>query len=150
MDEIFDRLKSVKLRKKHLIFPLIFAEILGILVLVWFLRVPLYQKYLKAEPKNYSVDSLNPDKQYLLKQGDFITGKSDLRLLQVWLAPNGSKHGLIPNDRDEFVFQIPPDTKPGSYQFIIAGDNFGKIEVVKTLKIRVESNNKLKLKQLFF
>lgn len=142
MDEIFDRLKSVKIKKKQLIFPLIFSEILGILVLIWFLRVPLTQKYLSYPPKNYSVNSMNPDIQYLILQGDFISGKTvPNSALQIWLAQSGPKAKVLTDSTGNFSFQIPQDTKPASYQLIIARDNLDKTLKIKAFEIKVQSNN---------
>ena len=142
MDEIIDRVKSVKIRRKNLIFPLIFAEIIGILTLIWFLRIPLAQKYLTSPPDNYSVNSMDPGIQYLLRQGDFINGRTKPNsTLQIRLAGDGAKNGVISDTEGNFTFQIPLNTNPGPYQLIIAGDNSDETTVIRILKIRVQSNN---------
>ncbi len=143
MNAITYQFGLTRAKRKKLIFPLIITEIIGILVLIWFLRIPLYQKYLAVQPNNYAIDSLDPDRQYLMKQGDFISGTTTAgTTLQIWLAPDGLKHGITPDYEGNFSFQIPTETIPDSYQLIIASDRNGEIGAIKVLKVRIESNGK--------
>src|SRR3989344_6880635 len=77
MDELFDRIKLIKIKRRTLAIFLILTELLGILVLVWFLRVPLSQKFLTNPPKAYSVDSFDSQKTYAINQADFLRGSAD-------------------------------------------------------------------------
>lgn len=144
MDEISDRIKATKIKKKDLFFLLIVTEIVGILSLFWFLRIPLSQKYLADSPRSYSIDSMDQSKQYLFKQGDFITGTAGSSdKLQILLIPNGSKYSLSTNPEGNFAFQIPTQTKPQEYRLLILKNSSGSLESVKNLRIRVASSNKL-------
>lgn len=144
MDEIFDRIKSTKIQRKTLARWLITAEILGILVFVWFLRIPLSQKFLESSPNNYSINSMDSNKQYLFRQGDFLSGQvTPNSTLQIWFAPDGSKNGVLADSEGNFSFQIPPNARTESYQLIIANDNSSETEIIKDLKIRIQSNNKI-------
>lgn len=132
------------MKRKDLFLPLVLTEILGILALVWYLRLPLTQKYLTFTPQSYSVDAMDPGKQYLIKQGDFINGNtkpgSTLTLL---LYPDGSKYALLTDSEGNFKFQIPQETNTKEYRLIIVNDDIDKLQAFKDLKIRVTSNNKL-------
>lgn len=140
MDEILDRLKSIKIKRKDLFLPLVLTEILGILVLLWYLRVPLAQKYLIVPPKSYSVDEMEEGKQYLLRQGDFIWGKSSPESkLQLLFYPGGQKYTLPTDDQGNFQFQIPQETAPLEYRLIIINN----LTAIKDFKVRIISNNKL-------
>lgn len=144
MDEIFDRIKAIKIRKKDLFLPLVLTEILGILVLIWFLRVPLSQKYFSDSPSNYSVDSMDSNKQYLFKQADLITGKSEpFAKFQILLSPDGGKYPLSADAVGNITFQIPHEIAPGEYRLLIVKKESGIFKLVKNLKIRIESNNKI-------
>lgn len=142
MDELFDRIKAIKIKRKKLFLPLILTEVLGILVLLWFLRLPLTQKYLTFAPISYQVETMDPDKQYLLRQGDFITGKTSPNSTLALLLYPGSKHALLTDSRGNFSFQIPGQTPPAEYRLIIINDR-NRLETFKDLRIRVSSNNKL-------
>lgn len=140
MDEIFDRLKAIKIKRKDLFLPLVLTEILGILVLVWYLRGPLIQKYLVIPPTSYSIDEMEKGTQYLLRQGDFIGGKSSPESkLQLLFYPGGQKYALATDDSGNFQFKIPRETPPGEYRLIII-DN---LTAVKDLRIRIISSSRL-------
>lgn len=146
MDEIFDRIKKLKIRKKRLFVPLILTEILGILVLVWFLQVPLTQKYLTFPPSSYSVDSMDRDTQYLIRRGDFITGKTEPgSTLQLLLYPNGPKYALLTDGEGNFSFQIPQTAQLSEYRLIIINDEdeVNELIKIKDIRIRITSNNKI-------
>lgn len=144
MDEIFDRTKAIRIKRKDLFPLLVLTEILGILVLIWFLRVPLTQKYLTYSPQSYSVDTMDTGKQYLIRQGDFITGKTLPRsTLQILIYPNGPKHALLSDSEGNFQFQIPDQIKTQEYRLVIINDNIDRLAAIKDLKVRIVSNNKL-------
>lgn len=132
------------MKRKDLFLPLILTEILGILVLVWYLRIPLIQKYLIIPPANYSIDGMEGGKQYLLRQGDFITGKTQPEsTLQLLFYPDGPKYALRADPEGNFKFQTPQDTKTQEYRLIIINDDLDNLTAIKDLRIRVRSNNKL-------
>lgn len=144
MDEIFDRIKAIKIKRKDLYLPLILSEILGIIVLVWFLRVPLSQKYLLESPSNYLVQAMDENTQYLLRQGDFISGNAPAHSkLQILFMPDGLKYTLSADPSGNFSFQIPPETRTGEYRLLIVKEGLGNLKPFKNLRIRVESNNKI-------
>lgn len=141
MDEIFDRLKTIKFKRKNLFIPLILSEILGILVLVWYLKTPLIQKYLLEAPNSYSVEEMEAGKQYLLRQGDFIKGKTKPQTtLQIILYPDRSKYSTISDSEGNFNFQIPPEIGLKEYRLMIISDDI-RPTTIKDLRIRVVSNN---------
>lgn len=144
MDEIFNRIKSIKIKRKTLVVSLILTELLGISVLVWFLKIPLTLKYLTIPPKKYSLEYLETDKQYLFNQGDFITGRTlPGSKVFILLTPNGFKQTIIADNEGNFTFQLPPDTPPQKYQLDIINDNV-KLVPIKSFTVRLETSNKLK------
>lgn len=142
MDEIFDRIKSVKITRKDLFLPLILTEILGILVLVWFLRAPLSQKFLASDSKAYSVVSLNPQKRYLISQNDFLSGKSIPNTeIKIHLSPGNFKTALISDSSGNWLWQIPEDLPTGIYRVSYVNlDKRQKAVTVQSYRFRIRSN----------
>lgn len=143
MDEIFDRIKNTKIPRKYLIAGLISAEILGILVLIWFLRVPLTQKFLLASPKAYSVEEMNPQKRYVVKQGDFLVGKNEANsAVKVFIGPEKIISKIASSENGKWSYQIPLDLATTSHSLSIAKFNKeNMLTGLKNYKIRVTPNN---------
>ena len=144
MDEIFDHIKNAKLKHKYLAGTLVITEIIGIAVLVWYLRTPLTQMFLASPPKAYSIESYNPQKRYLVKQGDFLQGKKALpnSKIAIFLIPGDKKTVLKANNKGEFLYQLPSDTKPGKFRITFANfDALKNLAWAKSYKITVDSNN---------
>jgi hypothetical protein len=116
---IFARIKSVKIKRRTLVVSLIIAEIVGILVLVWFLRNPLAEKLLAVPPKAYSVDSFDLNKSYVVNQGDFIKGTVAPRSKIVAIIRQGKKQLFsnkpVTTKEGNWSFQIPENLEPGRY-----------------------------------
>lgn len=144
----FRGLDSFKIKRFHLVASLIIIELVGILTLAWYLRVPLYQKYLTVSTRTYSLSALSTNQKYLFTQGDFIVGKT---------APSNQVVALIRNEGDlskklkfripvsqdgTWDFRIPSDTEPGSYRVTIGifASNNSSISI-DTYKVRLLSGN---------
>lgn len=137
MDEIFDRIKALKIKRKVLIISLILTELSGIIVLIWFLKIPLTLKYLTYTPENYSIDSLESEKQYLFKQGDLISGRTEPNSqIQVRLTPTGFNQTYVSDWQGNFIFRIPENIKRGEYGLHISDSS-------QSYKIRIVSNNRI-------
>lgn len=144
MDEIFDHIKHAKLKHKYLAGGLVVTEIIGIAVLVWYLRTPLTQKFLATPPKAYSIQSYNPAKRYLVKQGDYLQGKKALpnSKIAIFLTPGNTKTLIKADNKGEFLYRLPEDTKPGRFRVTFANfDALKNLAWVKSYKITVGSNN---------
>lgn len=142
MDEIFDRIKAIKIRKKDLFLPLVLTEILGILVLIWFLRVPLSQKFLASAPKAYSVVSLSPQKRYLISQNDFLTGKAipDTQI-KIQVSPGNFRSTAYSDSSGNWSWQIPLDLPTGIYRFSYWNiDKSQKVVTFQSYRLRIQSN----------
>jgi len=142
MDEIFDRIKATKVNRKYLIISLVSTEILGILILIWFLRTPLSQKFLVANPKSYNVVSLDSKKRYLLSQGDYLTGTAIPNTkVKVLVTPSFKKDQISSSSKGEWWYQISPDIKKGSHTITFGNfDNKNKLVTFQSYKFRVQSN----------
>lgn len=136
--------KSKKLNRKKLVILLIATELVGILSLIWYLRTPLYLKYLALPPKKYYIEEMDPSKQYLLLNGDFITGKSSpSSILELSISPDGQTYSLLTDPQGVFEFQVPQELAEDEYTItMLSNDLSGTLET-KNLKIRVESNSRL-------
>lgn len=145
MDELFDRLKAIKIKRKYLIISLISTEILGILVLIWFLRIPLSQKFFITSPKAYSVVSLNPQKRYLASPGDFLSGRAIPNTkVKVLITPGNIKSSFTSNSKGEWNYQIPANFNPGIYQFTFGNfDKNNKLVTFQSYKFRIQSSNSI-------
>lgn len=156
MDEIFDRIKSLKIPRKYLITGLILTEILGILVLVWFLRVPLSQKYLVTPPKAYSILQMDNSQRYVIAQGDYLTGNTTPNTKIVTLLRRGGDRGSqiklrqISDNNGNWFYQIPYDLAEDKFQFAIGTfDNRNNLNSVKVVKLKVVANNLLSKNSLY-
>lgn len=143
MDEIFDRLKAIKINQKYLAWSLIFTEILGIITLVWYLKTPLSEKFLELSPQAYSIVSMNPDKRYLASQGDFLAGKAiPNTLVKVLITPGNSIFELRSDSKGDWRFQIPENIKKEIFRFTFGNfDAKNKLVTFRSYKVRIQSNN---------
>jgi hypothetical protein len=142
MDEILDRIKAIKIKRKYLIISLISTEIFGIIVLIWFLRIPLSQKFLTVPPKAYSVVTLNPEKRYLVSQGDFLRGQAIPNTrVKVLVTPGNIKSSVNSSSTGEWNYQIPENFPIGIYRFTFGNfDKSNKLVTFQSYKFRVQSN----------
>lgn len=150
MDEIFDYIKSTKISKKTLAQALIFTELLGILTLIWFLKVPLYQKFLIKSPKSYSLLQMNNQTRYLVSQGDYIAGQANPGIKIVLLIRDieGIKNTarIFPNELGIWNFQLPRNLDLGTKTLTTAevkSDN--DISNIKNYRIRILPDDLLSL-----
>ncbi len=142
MDEIFDRIKATKIKRKYLIGGLIAAELLGIFVFVWFLRAPLAQKFFTEPPEAYSVISLSPQKRYLLSQGDLLTGRAiPNTTVKVLITPEFTKSSVTANSKGDWWYQVPPNLQTNIHRITFGNfDKSNKLVTFQTYKFRVQSN----------
>lgn len=145
MDELFDRIKAIKIKRKYLVISLIASELLGILTLIWFLRAPLSQKFLTPTPKAYSVVSLNPQKRYVISQGDFLRGQASPNTsVKILITPGDIKDSILSDSKGDWKYQIPLDLSIGSYTFSIGNfDESNKLINLQSYRLRVRTNTSL-------
>lgn len=125
-----------------LVISLIFTEIVGILFLIWILRVPLAQKFLLLPPQNFEISKMDTSKQYLLHQGDFLTGQTEPNSqIQMLLSPLPVQAIVTSNPGGNFQFQIPQETPPQEYLLTITDNNGNNI--LKTLRVRIAPNSRV-------
>lgn len=141
MAEVFNRFNKIKSNKKLLTILLVIVEFIGILVLIWYLRTPLIQKFLIQLPKRYDISTFDSQKTYVLSQADFLHGKSAFTSQGV-IIRQGKKHifseKLVTGEDGTWNFRIPQDIKPGRYILTL-----GYIDSKNDIKI---SNYKLNIK----
>ena len=146
MDEILDRIKfkikTFKVKRKHLVVSLLATEILGILVFLWILRVPIAQKFFTSPQKAYSVVSLNPQKRYLVSQGDLLTGKAiPGTSVKILITPEFIKNTITADSKGDWWYQVPADLQTNVHRFTFGNfDKNNKLVTFQTYKFRVQSN----------
>jgi hypothetical protein len=143
MDEIFDRIKQTKIKRKYLVSALVFTEILGIITLIWYLRSPLYDKYLVSSPKAYSIQAFSSEKTYLLNQGDFLRGQTSPNNQLVIILRQGKKQidTLKPalTKDGNWTYQIPESVQPGRYTFTLGYETPDNKISSQNYRIRIKS-----------
>jgi hypothetical protein len=136
-----------KKSRKRLVITLITVEVIGILALIWYLREPLIKKYLIPSPKVYSLESMSPEKRYLLSPLDYVTSDSKANENIKLMLINKEKkfvYKFISDSQGSWIFQIPEDTKPGIYLLVTATkQNSGGKYDLKIKRIKVYDNRKL-------
>lgn len=149
--DFFERLPNFELRKPQLYLILIGVEVLGILVLVWYLRTPLSQKYLTVSSRTYNVSDLNQTARYLLTEGDFLVGKTTVSNKLVLLVRDESDQSFkvkarVPiQDNGAWFYKIPSDFKAGKYRLTVGVfDVSNQIVGIDTYKLNVLNSNVLK------
>jgi hypothetical protein len=129
-----------KKNKKKLFFTLICAELLGILVLVWFLRAPLYEKFLAQPPKAYDSGKMLSTKQYLVSQNDQIAGKAEPNSkIKFYLSPLKQITVSRTDSQGTWIYQIPRNLPAGKYQLYVAFFGSSKEILIKNFHFRVVS-----------
>jgi hypothetical protein len=141
MQLVFDKKPLKKRNKKKLFFTLITAELLGILILVWFLRTPLYEKYLTAPQKAYDTSKMTESKQYLVAQNDQLVGKGKPESkIKFYLSPLKKITSSRTDGSGGWVYQVPKDLPAGRYRLYVAEfDDLSKTVLIKNYRIRVAS-----------
>lgn len=133
-----------KKNKKKLFFTLICAELLGILVLVWFLRAPLYEKFLAQPPKAYDSSKMQTNKQYLVSQNDQIVGKAEPDTkIKFYLSPLKQITTSRTDSQGVWNYQIPRNLPAGKYQLYVAFFGTSKEVLIKNFHFRVVSRGTL-------
>ena len=146
MDEIFERIKGIKVKHKILVFSLAITEIIGIFTLVWYLRTSLIERYFTSPPKSFAIESFDPKKRYLIQQGDFLRGKNALPNSKVLaIITPGKQTVTVKADKNgEFIVKLPPDAKTGRHRVTFANyDALKNLAWTKSYKLTVNSNNTL-------
>lgn len=129
-----------KKNKKKLFFTLICAELLGILVLVWFLRAPLYEKFIAQPPKAYDSGKMLSTKQYLVSQNDQIVGKAEPDTkIKFYLSPLKQITTSRTDSQGVWIYQIPRNLPAGKYQLYVAFFGTFKEVLIKNFHFRVVS-----------
>lgn len=143
MDEIFDRIKAIKINQNYLAWSLIFTEIVGILTLIWYLKTPLFKKFLEEPAEAYSVVTLDPDKRYLASQGDYLAGKAiPNTLVKVLITPGNSIFSFRADGKGDWRFQIPETINKQIFRFTFGNfDVNKKLVTFRSYKFRIQSNN---------
>lgn len=151
MDEIFDRIRTAKINRKYLVISLIFTEILGIITLTWYLKAPLYKKFLTTPPQAYLLSQMNTQTRYLFAQGDFIKDQAPPGANIVILLSEGSqvlnKSKTIADSSGQWYYQIPEDTAPGIKNLTIGNlDQNNNLQTHQSYKVRIKSNKLINFK----
>lgn len=147
--DFFEKLDDIKIEKRQLMPVLIALEIIGILVLVWYLRAPLTQKYLVVSPKTYSIVAMNTKSRYLIHTGDFLSGNTIPNMkVTTLITPGKIKNSVESNNEGIWSFKIPDNFKEGRYKFTVGYfDKSNKLTFFKTYNFRIASN---KLPDIWF
>lgn len=139
----YRRHHTIRLNKSTLAKILIVAELIGIAILAWHLRYPLYKKYLAIKPKSYSITAFEPLKRYLLSENDFIVGKAppDSKIKLIF-NPGRYKRTVRVSDKGNWVAQLPKSLDEKRYRLTIAHfDTSDQLSSVSSFKVRVRSEN---------
>lgn len=146
MDTVTLRLPLIKTRhwkinKAKLAKILIITELIGIAVMVWYLRVPLYQKFLAVKPKAYSLQAFSPDTRYLMSENDFLFGTTNPGYkVKLIFTAGRHKRTVKASDQGNWVAQLPKDLAHKSYRLTTAYfDTNDKLTQVESYKIHVQS-----------
>lgn len=146
--DFFERIGEFEIKKPQLMKTLILVELLGIAILVWYLREPLYQKYLTVSNKTYSISSLNQSQKYIFTKGDFLAGtaaagnKIIILLRQENDLSKRLKTKMVAGADGGWHYRFPADLKEGKYRMTVGvfGNN-NQVVSIDTYRIRALSNN---------
>lgn len=144
MDEIFDRIKGIKIKHKFLVLSLAFTEIIGIFVLIWYLRVSIVERFFTEPPKAFAIESFDPKKRYLIQQGDLLRGKKALpnSKILVIITPGKQTVTAQANKNGEFTVKLPKDAKLGRHRVTFANyDALKNLAWIRSYKLTVNSNS---------
>lgn len=132
-----------KIKKSTLAKILIIVEIIGITIMAWYLREPLYKKYLAVKPKAYSVQAMDPQKRYLVSENDFLVGKAPPNTkMKLIFNPGRYKRTVRVSDKGNWVAQVPKilDFKP--YRLTLANfDQKNNLTSLESFKTRIQSES---------
>lgn len=120
---------------------LIITELIGIAAMIWYLRVPLYQKFLAVKPKAYSLQAFSPDTRYLMSENDFLFGSTTPGYkVKLILTAGGQKRTVKASDQGNWVAQLPKNLPHKSYRLTTAYfDTQDKLSKVESFKVLVQS-----------
>ncbi len=132
-----------KISKGQLAKILIIAELISIAAMIWYLRVPLYQKYLAVKPKGYSISAFNPDTRYILSENDFIIGQAKPEYKVKLIFTSGSiKRTVKTSSEGNWVAQLPKNLDHKPYRLTIAYfDTADKLTQVDSYKVLIQSES---------
>lgn len=135
--------RQLKITKTKLAKILIISEIIGILAMVWYLRMPLYQKFLAVKPRAYSMAAFDPSTRYMLSENDFLMGSTspDSKVKLIFTS-GGFKRTVKASDQGNWVAQLPKSLTHKSYRLTLAYfDSQDKLTDVDSFKVYVQSEN---------
>src|SRR3989344_3456162 len=140
--------------KKHYRAFVITSLSLAILAMIWYLRAPLYNKYLVVDAKNFPLILMSDKFRYLVSEGDFLSGKAiPNSKIKVLLNPGRIKKTITVDSDGLWFYQIPSDVEKKRYRLTVADfDKDKKLAFVKDYRVRIQSNNILQqnpLKKIF-
>ncbi len=132
-----------KITKSKLAKILIFAEVISILAMVWYLRIPLYQKYLAVKPKAYPIIAFDPNTRYLMSENDFLIGKTEPNYkVKLIFTAGANKRTVKASDQGNWVAQLPKSLDHKPYRLTLAYfDTKDKLTKVDSFKVLVQSEN---------
>ncbi len=132
------------LRKHYRVF-VITSLSLAIIFMTWYLRGPLYQKYLIVKSKNFPLILMSDKYRYLVSQNDYLSGKAiPNSKVKVLLNPGRIKKTLQVDEEGFWFYQIPLDAPKKKYRLTVADfDKDNKLAFVKDYRVRIQSNNVL-------
>lgn len=112
--------------------------------MVWYLRVPLYRKYLAVKPVAYPIWLFSPDKRYLLSEHDFLVGTAapNYKVKLIFTAGTYKKTVKV-SDKGNWVAQLPSGMLHKPYRLTVAQfDTNNKLATVESYKVLVQSEAK--------
>lgn len=142
---------TLKIKKATLAKILIAVELIGIIMMAWHLRVPLYKKYLAIKPKAYSISSFDSQKRYLLSENDFLLGSAppDSKVKLIF-NPGRYKRTVKVSNKGNWVAQLPKSLQLKRYRLTLANfDKDNKLTSVSSFKVRVQSESVFSQNNLF-
>lgn len=148
MDTITLRLPFVrahhwKITKSKLAKILIISELLSILAMAWYLRVPLYQKYLAVKPTAYPIAAFDPNTRYLMSENDFLIGTTTPGYkVKLIFTAGSNKRTVKASDQGNWVAQLPKSLNHKPYRLTLAYfDTNDKLTNIDSFKVLVQSEN---------
>ncbi len=132
-----------KITKSKLAKILIISEIISILAMIWYLRVPLYQKYLAVKPSAYQVSAFDPNTRYLLSENDFLIGQTEPGYkVKLIFTAGRNKRTVKASSQGNWVAQLPKSLDHKPYRLTLAYfDSQDKLTNVESFKVLVQSEN---------
>lgn len=132
-----------KITKAKLAKILILAEVLSILVMIWYLRIPLYQKYLAVKPTAYPIGAFDPNTRYLMSENDFLIGQTEPgSKVKLIFTAGKNKRTVRASSQGNWVAQLPKSLGHKPYRLTLAYfDTKDKLTKVDSFKVLVQSEN---------